>query len=77
MPRDSWVAVKSGQVVVDAVPMLVKSRVLLLGEKHDDPDRWQLNTLRALLNLRKDLVLGFEIFPRRRSASQNESAGKT
>lgn len=51
--------------------MLAKSRVVLLGEKHDDPEhhRWQLKTLKALLGLRGDLVLGFESFPRRVQAS--------
>lgn len=71
VPRDAWFDVRSGQVVVDAVPMLAKSRVVLLGERHDDPahHRWQLNTLKVLLGLRGDLVLGFEMFPRRVQAS--------
>ena len=41
--------------------------VVLLGETHDDADhhRWQLQTLAALLAQRPDMVIGFEMFPRR------------
>ncbi|MFT5644229.1 MAG: putative iron-regulated protein [Janthinobacterium sp.] len=41
--------------------------VVLLGEWHneDDHHRWQLQTLAALATLRPDIVIGFEMFPRR------------
>ena len=41
--------------------------VVLLGEIHDNPDhhRWQLQTLAALHTVRPDMVIGFEMFPRR------------
>lgn len=40
---------------------------VLLGEQHDDPDhhRWQLQTLAGLHAHRPDMVIGFEMFPRR------------
>lgn len=41
--------------------------VVLLGEVHDNPDhhRWQLQTMAALHSRVGDMVLGFEMFPRR------------
>lgn len=41
--------------------------VVLLGEHHDDADhhRWQLQTLAALHAQRPEMVIGFEMFPRR------------
>ena len=41
--------------------------VVLLGETHDEMDhhRWQLQTLAALHARRPDMVIGFEMFPRR------------
>ena len=41
--------------------------VVLLGEVHDEMDhhRWQLQTLAALHARRPDMVIGFEMFPRR------------
>jgi uncharacterized iron-regulated protein len=44
-----------------------KRNVVLLGEAHDDDDhhRWQLQALAALYALRPDMVIGFEMFPRR------------
>jgi uncharacterized iron-regulated protein len=41
--------------------------VVLLGEQHDEVDdhRWQLQTIAALHAQRPDMVLGFEMFPRR------------
>jgi uncharacterized iron-regulated protein len=51
----------------DAPAALAKRKVVLLGESHDQEEhhRWQLHTLAALLGQRPDLVLGFEMFPRR------------
>ena len=44
-----------------------KRSVVLLGELHDRADhhRWQLQTMAALHALREQIVLGFEMFPRR------------
>ncbi|MFI5340253.1 MAG: ChaN family lipoprotein [Candidatus Methylomirabilales bacterium] len=46
---------------------LAGQRVVLLGETHDNPDhhRWELYTLAGLYALRSQMVLGFEMFPRR------------
>ena len=46
---------------------MAKREVVLLGEQHDEADhhRWQLHTLAALHSRRPDLVIGFEMFPRR------------
>jgi len=50
---------------------LAKRRVVLLGESHDNAEhhRWQLHTLAALHALHPNLVLGFEMFPRRAQAA--------
>jgi uncharacterized iron-regulated protein len=42
-------------------------QVVLLGESHDDAEhhRWQLHTLAALHSRVPDMVIGFEMFPRR------------
>ncbi len=46
---------------------LAKREVVLLGESHEEADhhRWQLHTLAALHSRRPDMVIGFEMFPRR------------
>ena len=46
---------------------MAKKDVVLLGEQHDEDDdhRWQLQMLSALHAQRPDLVIGFEMFPRR------------
>lgn len=46
---------------------MAKRDVVLLGEYHDDADhhRWQLQVLSDLYLLRPDMVIGFEMFPRR------------
>ena len=40
---------------------------MLLGETHDQAEhhRWQFHTIAALFSHRPDMVLGFEMFPRR------------
>lgn len=45
----------------------VSSDVVLLGEMHDQAEhhRWQLHTMAGLHALRGQIVLGFEMFPRR------------
>jgi len=46
---------------------MVKRDVVLLGEQHDAADhhRWQVQTLTALHAQRPEMVIGFEMFPRR------------
>ena len=46
---------------------MAKRDVVLLGEYHDEDDhhRWQVHTLAVLHALRPDMVIGFEMFPRR------------
>lgn len=46
---------------------MAKRDIVLLGEQHDEIDdhRWQLQTLAALHAQRPDMVLAFEMFPRR------------
>lgn len=56
---------KSSQQAV--IANAVKAAVVLLGETHINADhhRWQLQTLAALHAQRPDMVIGFEMFPRR------------
>lgn len=51
----------------DIIADLARRQVVLLGEFHDDDDhhRWQVHTLAALHTVRPDMVIGFEMFPRR------------
>ena len=55
--------VSKQQILAD----LIGRDVLLLGEQHDDADhhQWQLQVLAGLHALRPDMVIGFEMFPRR------------
>ena len=57
------------QAAPPAAPLgeALASEVVLLGEQHDQEDhhRWQLQVLAALHAQRPDLVIGFEMFPRR------------
>ena len=71
VPLATWVAPgPSGAQPVAAAGLLARlarQSVVLLGEAHDNAEhhRWQLQTLTALHALRPDLVLAFEMFPRR------------
>jgi len=51
----------------DLMARASRQSVVLLGESHDNAEhhRWQLQTLAALHALRPDMVIGFEMFPRR------------
>lgn len=55
------------ELASEIVERAVQGEVVLLGERHDDPDdhRWQLYTLAALYTERADMAIGFESFPRR------------
>lgn len=51
----------------DIIAEMAKRDVVLLGEYHDEDDhhRWQVQMLSALHVLRPNMVIGFEMFPRR------------
>jgi uncharacterized iron-regulated protein len=51
----------------DVIARAARRSVVLLGEMHDNADhhRWQLQTLAALHAAHPDMVIGFEMFPRR------------
>lgn len=70
VPLASWVSLEDQsrtQSVPDYLSNLGKQRVVLLGETHSNAEhhRWQLDTIAALHVQRPDMVLGFEMFPRR------------
>lgn len=63
----TWVCPGGNEQRADVAAALAKRGVVLLGESHDQAEhhRWQLDTIAALFSHRPDMVLGFEIFPRR------------
>ena len=67
VPAGCWVDPGSNQRRDDVFAALAKRGVVLLGESHDEAEhhRWQLHTIAALFGHRPDMVLGFEMFPRR------------
>ncbi len=68
IPIGSWMAPSRGELSnVEIVAHAAKNSVVLLGETHVNMEhhRWQLQTLAALYALRPDMVIGFEMFPRR------------
>lgn len=66
---EHWYDGCSGQPVLteDIFARCVGENIVLLGESHDRADhhQWQLTVSEALLVLRPDLALGFEMFPKR------------
>ncbi|MDE2366869.1 MAG: ChaN family lipoprotein [Betaproteobacteria bacterium] len=67
-PVGSWSVPGGGRITeADVIARAAKRSVVLLGEVHDNADhhRWQLQTLAALHAVRPDMVIGFEMFPRR------------
>jgi uncharacterized iron-regulated protein len=67
-PPASWTIPGGGKLSeIAVIARAAKQSVVLLGEMHDNPDhhRWQLQTLAALHAARPDMVIGFEMFPRR------------
>ena len=68
VPLGNWVVPGSGQTTQqDVISRAAKASVVLLGETHVNADhhRWQLQTLVALHAVRPNMVIGFEMFPRR------------
>ena len=67
----AWTMLDSGQPrgagISSVLTEMAKKEVVLLGEQHDQEDdhRWQLQVLSALHAQRPDMVIGFEMFPRR------------
>ena len=67
-PVGSWIVPGGGKNIRHrSHRRAAKRSVVLLGEMHDNPEhhRWQLQTLAALHAVRPDMVIGFEMFPRR------------
>ena len=62
----AWFDPARGQQRDDAIAVLAAHRVVLLGETHSDAEhhRWQLRTIEPLFDIRPDIALGFEMFPR-------------
>src|SRR5262245_24720987 len=67
MPVGVWVYPGRSEQPDDVLGALARRGVVLLGESHDEAEhhRWQLHTIAALLSRQPDMVLGFEMFPRR------------
>lgn len=67
VPVGAWVYPGSSEGRGDVLEMLAERSVVLLGESHDEAEhhRWQLHTIAALFSRQPDMVLGFEMFPRR------------
>jgi uncharacterized iron-regulated protein len=68
-PVAAWVAPAGAKTLrgEEVLAAAAKRAVVLLGETHDSAEhhRWQLQTIAALHQLRPNMVLGFETFPRR------------
>jgi len=64
---NAWFDVRRREVGQDSVAQLAQRDVVLLGEVHHNAEhhRWQLNTLNDLLAIRRNMAIGFEMFPRR------------
>ena len=62
-----WVRPADRSVMPPPFQAAAQMDVVLLGEQHDSPEdhRWQLQALAALHSYRREIVLGFEMFPRR------------
>jgi uncharacterized iron-regulated protein len=67
VPVGAWVVPGSRKSRREESQRLARHDVVLLGESHDEAEhhRWQLHTIAALFGYRPDMVLGFEMFPRR------------
>ena len=64
----SWTVPGDGKISgTEVIARAARRSAVLLGEMHDNPEhhRWQLQTLAALHALRPNMVIGFEMFPRR------------
>lgn len=68
-PRATWLNPDSGQLIDRHALMqkMAKRQVVLLGERHDVAEihRWQMHVIAALHTLRNNIMVGFEMFPKR------------
>lgn len=76
----TWLDPRTGETVAPDKLMadLARRSVVLLGEEHDNAEhhRWQLQMLAALHAHQPDMIVGFEMFPRRVQPSLDQwSAG--
>lgn len=72
VPLGDWVVPGSGKISQQQIiARAARAEVVLLGETHVNADhhRWQLQALTALHAQRPDMVIGFEMFPRRVQAA--------
>ncbi|SEF53436.1 ChaN family lipoprotein [Nitrosomonas ureae] len=80
VPLGDWVVPGLGKASQqEIIARAAKASVVLLGETHVNADhhRWQLQTLVALHGVRPNMVIGFEMFPRRVQAVLDKwSAGE-
>jgi len=68
VPAGTWaVPAGSRDTAHEVLSRAAREQVVLIGEEHDNADhhRWQLQAISTLAALRPNLVLGFEMFPRR------------
>lgn len=68
VPVAHWIIPGKGKIVLsDIIARAANQSVILLGETHVNREhhRWQLQMLAALYAVRPDMVIGFEMFPRR------------
>lgn len=71
VPPSRWSVIDQSTVkpvaAAELIAGMAKRDVVLLGESHDEDDhhRWQLHTLAALHMLQPNMIIGFEMFPRR------------
>jgi len=68
VPLGSWMIPGIGTTAyADVIDRAIKNSVVLLGETHVNADhhRWQLQMLTAMHAVKPDMVIGFEMFPRR------------
>ena len=68
VPAGTWMIPAGARLDArEAIARAAQRSIVLLGEVHDNPEhhRWQLQTLAGLHALRPDMVIGFEMFPRR------------
>ena len=67
VPEGKWItSAGDSHSPKDIIHSLSKTKVVLLGEDHDNPEhhRWQLQTLSAIYALEPNMAIGFEAFPR-------------
>lgn len=67
VPVGTWIETANHHLHTRLPAMLTKGAVVLLGEEHGQAEhhRWQLHTIAALHGERPEMMLGFEMFPRR------------